>query len=362
VLPEPFAADLTARRRARVSEVLEEHHGAAALIVSDLLNLRYLTGFHGSNGALVIDGASAVLFTDSRYVQQAGEQAPGVTVELGRDVLNDAVRSTADRPTLVEGEHISAGRWLDLSRDHPRLALSGHLVEDLRTIKDEAETAALTAACEVSQSALEEILAEGVVGRTERAVARRLEWLLAEAPGEGPGFESIVAAGPNSAIPHHRPTDRPIEAGDLLKIDFGASVAGYHADITRTYVAGLEPAPWQRDLHAVVLAAQAAAMERAVPGAAIADVDAAARDLITQAGHAERFGHGLGHGVGLAIHERPLMGSGSDGTLAAGMAITIEPGVYVPGLGGIRIEDTVLVEDGGCRPLVTLSRDLSTVR
>lgn len=359
--PDPFAPDRTAQRRDRLTAVLRQDHEGRALIATDPRNIRYLSGFHGSNGALLVDGERVLLVTDSRYLEQARSQAAGVAVEQGADVLADAIRLAGDRPILLEADHLSAARWQQLGSD-PRLGLSHHLVEDLRTVKDEAEAAALALACEVSQRALHRVLAEGVRGRTEREVARRLEWLLAEGAGEGPGFDSIVAAGPHSAIPHHRPTDRVIERGDLLKVDFGATVAGYHADITRTFVVAAPAADWQADLHRLVAAAHQAARDQARPGAAIVDVDAAARSVIADAGHGEHFGHGLGHGVGLAIHERPLMGPRSSGTLAAGMAVTIEPGCYLPGAGGVRIEDTVLIGDGGYESLVTLPRELTVVQ
>ena len=228
-------------------------------------------------------------------------------------------------------------------------------------MKDPAEVAVLQRACQVSEDALRQVLADGVLGRSERDLARRLEWLLGDGDGEGPGFDSIVAAGPNSAVPHHRPTGRTIGPGDLLKIDFGARVRGYHADITRTFVVAADPAPWQRRMHGLVAEAQRAGREAVAGGRAVSEVDAAARGVIDASEHAERFGHGLGHGVGLAIHERPLIGPGIAGTLEPGMVITIEPGVYLPGSGGARIEDTVLVEARGCRSLVTLERGLATV-
>lgn len=359
---DPFAPELTRQRRTRLGDLLQERHPAAALVVTDPVNIRYLTGFHGSNGALLLSEGDAALVTDSRYVEQARAQATGVDIQQGRDVLADALQAAGDRNALLEGHHLNALRWRTISAAHPRAALSDHVVEDLRAIKDSAETAALATACAVSAEALQQVLADPVAGRTEREVARQLEWLLAEGSAEGPGFDSIVAAGPHSAIPHHSPTDRPIERGDLLKMDFGARVHGYHADITRTFVVAADPADWQRELHELVAQAQHAAMAGAVAGASIADVDARARVPIAAAGHAEHFGHGLGHGVGLAVHERPLIGPRSGGTLAAGMTVTIEPGVYLPGLGGVRIEDTVLVEDGACRPLVALPRELSAVR
>ncbi len=361
-LPDPFAAERTAQRRARLARVLQEQHHRAALIVTDPVNVRYLTGFRGSNGAVLVDGDDCALFTDSRYLPAAVEQVLGVSVIEARDVLTAALRERGDRRALLEGHAITAARWRSTAADHAGLDLAEDLVGRLRSHKDPAEIAAIEAACQVSQEALLQVLDDGVAGRTERELARRLEWLLADGPGEGPGFASIVAAGPNSAVPHHDPTHRRLERGDLLKIDFGALVRGYHADITRTFVVAADPASAQRAVHGLVLAAQQAGLSAATAGAAVAEVDRAARDVIAAAGHGAHFGHGLGHGVGLQIHERPLIAPKSAGTLAQGMAITIEPGVYLPGVGGVRIEDTAVIEDGGCRSLVALSRDLLTVR
>jgi Xaa-Pro dipeptidase len=178
-----------------------------------------------------------------------------------------------------------------------------------------------------------------------------------EGGAEAPAFETIVAAGEHSAIPHHEPTDRPLRRGDLLKIDFGARYRGYHADMTRTFVLG-EPADWQRDLHALVARAQAAGREALAPGAELPQVDAAARTVIAAAGHGEHFGHGLGHGVGLQIHEAPTIGYAATGILADGTPVTVEPGVYLPGQGGVRIEDTLVVRPGGAESLTTASREL----
>lgn len=361
VLPDPFAAELTARRRARLRELLAARHDGAAFVASDPVNIRYLCGFAGSAGALLLDGETAVLFTDSRYLLLAADQAPGVEIRKAGDALDAAVQAAVGERLLLEGHHLPAARWVAMSGADGRLALAADLVAGLRTIKDDAEVAVLEHACALSGAALRQVLAEGALGRSEREIARRLEWLLGEAEGEGPGFPSIVAAGPNSAVPHHQPSARTVQRGDLLKIDFGARVRGYHADITRTFIVASDGEPWQRDIHRVVADAQRAGRAAAVAGVRIAEVDAAARGIIERGGHAEHFGHGLGHGVGLAIHERPLIWSAADGTLASGMAITIEPGVYLPGRGGVRIEDTVLVGPQACRCLVELDRDLVTV-
>lgn len=359
-LPNPFSPEATAARRGRLRAVLASEHQAEALLVSDPLNIRYLSGFDGSNGALLVLGDDAVLFTDSRYLEQASQQAPGLTVVQARDVVGQALRQ-APADLLLEGHHLSAAQWEQIRATYPRATLVDDLVAELRRIKDDAETRVLVHACRVTQQALATLIEQPVLGRTERDIARQLAWLLACDGGEGPGFDSIVAGGPNSAIPHHRPGDRELQTGDLLKIDFGAKVHGYHADFTRTFVVAADPQPWQRDLHALVHTAQRAGRQAVAPGRPVSQVDAAARTVIADAGLAEHFGHGLGHGVGLAIHERPLIAAAAIGTLEEGMAVTIEPGVYLPGRGGVRIEDTVLVTAQGCRMPVTLARELVTV-
>lgn len=320
------------------------------LVVTDPVNIRYLSGFTGSAGLLVVNPTTAMLYTDSRYLLQAAAESPELEVRLGG-------WADLDGPLLVEGHHITADQWLRLG--DRATVLPDHIAE-LRSIKDQVEVDTLRRACLISEQALAQVLETGVTGRTERAVARQLEWQLAECGAQGPGFPSIVASGPNSAIPHHQPSDRVIARGDLLKIDFGARLAGYHADLTRTFVVG-QSAPWQREIHDLVRAAQEAGRTAVGAGVDMPEVDAAARAIIGDAGYAEYFGHGLGHGVGLQIHERPLISAATVGKLAANMTITIEPGIYLPDRGGVRIEDTLLVTDAGYQSLVSLERELVTV-
>jgi Xaa-Pro dipeptidase len=242
------------------------------------------------------------------------------------------------------------------------LVAASRPVEALRRIKDDTEVATLRAACAVADTALAGLLADDGLrpGRTEREVARDLEGRMLAAGAAGPSFETIVASGMNSAIPHHRPTDAQLCRGDLLKLDFGALVEGYHSDMTRTMVLG-QPAGWQRELYDLVAAAQAAGRAALRPGADVRKVDAAAREVIAQAGYAENFVHGLGHGVGLQIHEAPALSQFGLGTLAVGMAVTVEPGVYLAGRGGVRIEDTLVVADGEPELLTLTTKDLVVV-
>ena len=224
-------------------------------------------------------------------------------------------------------------------------------VEALREVKDAGEIALLRLACEAADAALQDLVERGGLrlGRTEKEVGRELEALMLDHGADGVSFETIVAAGPNSAIPHHRPTDAVLSAGDFVKIDFGALVCGYHSDMTRTFV--LSPAAqWQLDLYELVATAQRAGRDFLAPGVSLKDVDAASRQIIADAGYAENFGHGLGHGVGLQIHEAPGISASAAGTLLAGSAVTVEPGVYLPDRGGVRIEDTLVVGERTSEP------------
>ena len=235
-------------------------------------------------------------------------------------------------------------------------------MEELRAVKDDGELAALRQACALADRALAELLAAGGVraGRTERQVGRDLDGRMLDLGAQAVSFETIVAAGPNSAVPHHRPTDRPLATGDFVKLDFGATHAGYHSDMTRTLVLG-QPATWQRDVYDLVATAQRSGVAALGPGADLAAVDEAARGVIRTAGHAGEFGHGLGHGVGLEIHEAPTLSAAGRGTLADRMSVTVEPGVYLEGRGGVRIEDTLIVRgpaDGGVELLTTTTKDL----
>lgn len=331
-------------RVARLQALLHEA-GHAATYVSDLVNLRYLTGFTGSNGALLVTADGAPVFlTDGRYRDQAAEQlaATGlgdVEIVVTRDLIGVAAgRAPAD--LAAETHLLDVDSWEKLGRPRP----SGRLVEQLREVKDDSEIDALRRACRISVDALEALLVGPLVGRTEREVARDLEWRMLELGAEDKAFDTILAAGEHSAIPHHEPTDREIRRGDLLKIDFGARVDGYHADCTRTVVVG-RAADWQREIHAAVKASQAAGLDRLRPGVPVADANTAARGSLEESGWLDAFTTGLGHGVGLQIHEDPFIGSAHPGRLASRTVLTMEPGIYLPGRGGVRIEDTVLVTD-----------------
>jgi Xaa-Pro aminopeptidase len=332
-----------------------------AMLVSDLNNVRYLSGFTGSNAAVLVfaDHRPALLATDGRYRTQAARQAPDLETVIERSCGPQLALRAADagvRSLGFEGHVLSVDAFEALTcalEQHGgvRLVRASGAVEALREIKDAGEVALLRLACEAADGALTDLVERGGVrpGRSERDLKRELETLILDRGADGVSFETIVAAGANSAIPHHRPTDAVLERGDFVKIDFGALVGGYHSDMTRTFLLGGPggPAAWQLEIYELVAAAQRAGRQALAAGAALAVIDAASRRIITDAGYGESFGHGLGHGVGLQIHEAPGIHATAAGTLRAGSAVTVEPGVYLPGCGGVRIEDTLVVGDPG---------------
>ncbi|MGA9714271.1 MAG: Xaa-Pro peptidase family protein [Aeromicrobium sp.] len=341
----------TTDRRARLVDELTAQ-GVAGLLVTTLVNVRYLSGFTGSNGALLVPvEGEAVLFTDGRYRDQAAAESPDLEIVVGRDVLGGmAARVVGADPWAAETHSLSVD-------DHARLVeaaaatvvSAGTVVERLREVKDEHEVDSLRRACLVSTDALTWLYEQPLVGATERDIARRLEFRMLDTGAEAIAFSTIVAAGENSAIPHHQPTDRVIGTGELLKIDFGARVEGYHADCTRTVVMGSAD-EWQREVHGAVLESQQAGVRACVDGAAVVDVDRASRSSLDASGWLDRFTTGLGHGVGLQIHEDPFVGATHAGRLVPRTVLTVEPGIYVPGRGGVRIEDTVVVTSGPGQP------------
>jgi Xaa-Pro aminopeptidase len=357
------------QRRVRLAGLLAAD-GLDALLVSDLVNVRYLSGFTGSNAAILIfaDGAPPVLATDSRYRTQASRQAPDLDLMIeracGRHLVARAVAGGAARIGF-ESHIVTVDGFTALSEQlsgRAELVRAPGRVEALREVKDAGEVALLRLACEAADAALSDLVGSGGLrpGRTERAVARELESRMLDHGADGASFETIVATGPNSAVPHHRPTAAELAPGDFVKIDFGALVGGYHSDMTRTFVLG-EPQVWQRDIHHIVRTAQRAGRRALVAGAPLCEVDAAARRVIEDAGYGDCFGHGLGHGVGLQIHEAPGIGATATGSLPAGSVVTVEPGLYLPGRGGVRIEDTLVVGEREPELLTRFPKELMVV-
>ena len=362
------ALDVPAADHRRRREQLRDRLAAGdldALLLTEPVNVRWATGFTGSNGQLLLraDGED-LLITDARYDERASVEAPDLARTLSRDPIAVALEHI-DPPYGIgfEAEHLT---WAAGERLRQRIAEAGGTalatsgeVEALRVVKDEHELALLAEACRITTDALTWLLDTQVrPGVTERELARLLERRFVDLGAEAAAFDTIVASGPNAAIPHHAPTDRSLAAGDVVTIDWGARVDGYHADCTRTFALGhLESA--LNEVYEVVRTAQAAGRQAAVAGNTGGDVDAAAREVIDDAGYGEAFVHGTGHGVGLEIHEAPAVSRGAPATLVAGMTLTVEPGVYLPGIGGVRIEDTVVVTaDGPAKPLTDLPREL----
>ncbi|ACY98486.1 MULTISPECIES: M24 family metallopeptidase [Thermomonospora] len=359
-------SDLHAERRRRLAGLVAADGHDAALITR-LVNVRYLTGLASSNAALLVpaDG-EAVLATDSRYAGTAAALCPGLETVIDRDTAGTLLKRAAGagvRTLAFEAHDLTVERHAELTEkagEGTSLVPLGRRVEQLRTVKDESEIALLRQACAITDEAFAAVLPLIRPGLTERQLAVELERRMVDLGAEAPAFESIVAAGPNGAIPHHRPGDRPLAEGDLVTMDFGARCGGYHADMTRTVAIG-RVADWQREIYQLVAAAQRAALQAIVPGADVHDVDAAARNMIDEAGHGADFPHGLGHGVGLEIHEAPLLGYGKTGKLSGRVPITAEPGVYLAGRGGVRIEDTLVVRADGPEILTKTTKDLLVV-
>jgi len=337
-----------------------------AALVSEPHDVRYLSGFRGEDAVLVVGADAALICTDSRYWAQVGEEVSGFVLEKTERLPDDALaalrRELGEGVALgFQGDAVTYAEWRRLRRLHDGgLRDMGDAVLRLRMVKDDEELATLARAAAVIDQALEMTIAEGVAGLTEAEVAWRLEVLVRELGGDGLSFDTIVAAGPRAALAHAIPGDRRIERGELLLIDAGATVGGYCSDITRTLAVG-EVGERTRAIYETVLAAQLAGLAAVRPGADGRDVDAAARQVIEVAGYGDAFGHGTGHGVGLQVHELPRLGPRRSDRLDVGMVHTVEPGIYLEGDLGVRIEDTVVVTGDGCERLTWSPKELRTV-
>jgi Xaa-Pro dipeptidase len=334
-----------------------------ALLVTKLANVRYLTGFSGSSAMALLSPSESVFFTDGRYDEQSRHEVPDLTRVASMENLAAAIRDHIRRLGIgrvgferhaVTVEQLE--RWQERF-DGVELAGIGEEVERLRWSKDAEELELLRSAQEATDGAFEDILDLLVVGITERQAAAQLELAMARHGADGLSFDPIVAFGEHAAEPHHRPCHRALAEGDVIKMDLGAKVGGYHTDMTRTVSFG-EPATELRKVHDVVAAAQQAGIDALHPGVAAGDVDRAARSVIEDAGYGDRFTHGLGHGVGLEIHEGPWVRRDGEDRLPTGAVVTVEPGVYLPGMGGVRIEDAVEVSEDGPSVLGASTREL----
>ena len=370
--PETGAAAATAAtavaadRAGRLAAVAAERE-LDAILVTDLVNLRYVTGFTGSNGLALVGPDLRRFVTDFRYLLQAADQLVGEwEQEIATDVLARAAETLpGDRPFRLGFD--DAGLSV---REHARLAgmvaegvelvAAGGAVEDLRARKEADELDKLRAAAALADRALEDVLGRGLTGRTERDVALDLDITMRRMGAEAVSFDPIVAAGPHGALPHADPREEVIPPDTLVVVDWGCQLDGYASDCTRTFATG-DVDPRDAEVYATVLRAQEAALEAVRPGPTGREVDAVARGIIDAAGHAEHFGHGLGHGVGLAVHEGPRLSKQGETALEAGHVVTVEPGIYVPGRIGVRIEDLVVVTPGGHEVLSSLPKELRVV-
>ena len=361
-LPPMDVAARLPRLRARLADT-----DVDALAVTRLPNVAYLTGFTGSAGFVVLAPAGDVLVTDGRYSEQAHEQleAAGVGADIRiaitqaaqMDALEQAVRGVARLGLEAHGVTWAQQRAYAKTLDGVELVPTENLVEHMREVKEPGEVARIRAACAIADEALAEVLPSLHDSPSEREFARGLEWAMRERGATRTSFETIVASGPNGAKPHARPTDRPVGAGELVVIDFGCVVDGYCSDMTRTVSVG-DPGEDARRVWDVVLESQRAGRAAVRAGVKCAAVDRASREVIEDAGWGETFAHGTGHGVGLEIHESPRVASTADGTLEPGHVVTVEPGVYLPGVGGVRIEDTVVVTPDGADALTAFPKSL----
>ena len=336
-----------------------------ALLITDLVNLRYVTGFTGSNGMAIVGRDIRRFLTDFRYVEQAAQQVEGFDREQAPQDFDGALKEgwpTGSFRLGFEDQHVSVRRHARLREvlpDRIELVAAGGIVEDLRAVKEPDEVERIAAAARLADEVYGMLRSDGLVGRTEREVAFALETEMRRRGAE-PSFSSIVASGPRGALPHAVPTEEAIPRGTLVTLDIGARLDGYCSDCTRTWATGELPDDLA-EAYELVRRAQGEALDAVRPGPEGREVDAVAREIIEAAGHGEHFGHGLGHGVGLEVHEGPRLSKTGEARLVAGNVVTVEPGVYLPGRGGVRIEDLVVVTEDGRQVLSGTGKELILV-
>jgi Xaa-Pro aminopeptidase len=341
--------------------------GVDLMLVSNLVNVRYLTGFTGSNALVLVGPQTRVFLTDFRYTEQAEHEVypEFERVTVAQNLLSDAVEHLPDGTLKVGFESESTtvdalDRTRELFPDRVQLIPVKGLVEQMRLVKDEQEIALIAAATKIADDALEVLLEAGLEGRTERDLALSLEHDMRLRGAESPSFDSIVAAGPHGALPHATPRDVRVQRGQLVVIDWGAKAGGYCSDCTRTVAVG-EPGPEAREVYELVLSAQQVGLDEVRAGRSGKEIDKTVRDIIYGAGFEGNYGHGLGHGVGLEIHEAPTLSFRADDRLLAGSVVTVEPGVYLTSRFGVRIEDLVVVEEDAVRVLTSIPKPLRIV-
>lgn len=353
------------RRRRLASDIASQR--LDAVLITNIVNVAYLTGFTGSNAALLLGiDRHALVATDGRYTTQIAAEVPDVEAIINRSTVS-ALLDRADSDTRIgfEADHVSVTqieRWKEAADGGKTLVPTSGLVENIRKVKDAGEIEALTAVANIANDAWAHLLDNQLIraGRTERDVAADLEYAMRIRGSERTSFDTIVASGPNSAKPHHDAGDRILQTGDLVTVDFGAHKNGYNSDMTRTVAVG-QADDFSREIYDVVLRAQQAGVEAAIVGTDLAEVDATCREIISDAGYGKYFVHSTGHGIGLEVHEMPSANASAEGKLEPYMTLTIEPGIYVPGRGGVRIEDTLVITPHGPKNLSDAGKELKLV-
>ncbi|WP_210134802.1 Xaa-Pro peptidase family protein [Staphylococcus sp. GDX8P80P] len=345
---------------AKVQELLNHHQIDALVILSDY-NRRYLSDFTGTSGALVISKDRYQLITDFRYIEQATEQAThfeiikrsgGLIEEIVEIINHNQFKSIG-----FEGHLVSYDTYQTLNQSSANLVSIGDDIEKIREVKTPEEIEKIRYAAKIVDDTYNYILEITEAGMTERTLKAKLESKMLELGADGPSFDTIVASGYRGALPHGVASDKVIEQGDMITLDFGAYYRGYCSDITRTFAIG-EPDPKMKDIYNIVLESQIKAINEIKAGMTVAEADALSRDYIASHGYGEAFGHSLGHGIGLDIHEGPLLSKNAKGTIQVNNCVTIEPGIYVDGLGGVRIEDDILITENGCEVFTKCTKDL----
>lgn len=350
----------------RASSLVPSLADVDGILVSDLTNIRWLTGFSGSNGIVLLVGDRVVLVTDGRYGEQAERQMAEASVvgevlvaPSGTPLIGHVAASLGGVSRIgFESAHVSHQQWAQYTSALPvELVPMVGVVERARRTKDSGEIARMELACRIADQALAEVMPTIVPGRTEAEIRNDLDRRMRELGASGPSYDTIVATGPaNAPLPHHRPTTTPVESGHTVIIDVGALVDGYHSDMTRTFLVG-EPSELQLEVYEVVLAAQRAGVAAVAPGVPASEIDSVCRGMIADAGFGGWFIHGTGHGVGLLIHEDPFVNASANWELQTGDVVTVEPGVYRGDLGGVRVEDLVEVTSTGGRTLTSSPKD-----
>ncbi|KLU61344.1 aminopeptidase YpdF [Peptococcaceae bacterium CEB3] len=357
--------ELVTQRRLDKMRKRMEIEGLEGFVIVRPENLRYLSGFSGGEGTVFILPDRAYLLTDFRYIEQVAGEAPGFEiVRVAADPfapLTDLGQGT--KRVGFEGDFVTHDAYLKLAEHLPlsELVSRPEVINDLRAVKDEEEISRIRRAVRAADQAFDVILTKLAVGQKEEEISLELEFAMRRAGASGRSFDFIVASGPRGALPHGTASSKRVEKGEFLTFDFGAVLAGYCSDITRTVVFG-EPDEKQREIYEVVLKAQLAGIRAVKPGVTGREVDAVARGIIAEAGYGEYFGHGLGHSVGLAIHEGPNLNMREERLLQPGNVVTVEPGIYIPGWGGVRIEDMVVVTEEGCEILTQAPKDLIIIQ